>query len=126
MQLLQMHVDEDSQHTAALLSRSASVAAAPMAAASRAGSLGISTGHSDLQPSHSLRAQAAAGASKQAAAGAGATANAAGGAAGGFSFQMFGKDLTNSSKPQQVSRLLAGCAVDEGRWVLNLPLPPSA
>jgi hypothetical protein len=106
MQLLQMDADEDSQHTAALLSRSASAAAAP---ASRAGSLGISPGHSDVQASHSLRAQAAAGASKQAAAGA-AAAGAAGGAAGGFSFQMFGKDLTNSSKPQQVSVPLVGVA----------------
>jgi hypothetical protein len=109
MQLLQMDVDEDSQHTAALLSCSASVAAAP---ASRAGSLGISTGHGDVQASHSLRAQAAAGASKQAAAGAAAAAGGAvGGAAGGFSFQMFGKDLTNSSKPQQVSVPLAAVAV---------------
>jgi hypothetical protein len=109
MQLLQMDVDEDSQHTAALLSRSASAAAAP---ASRAGSLGITPGHSDVQGSHSLRAQAAAGASKQAAAGAAAAAaGAAGGAAGGFSFQMFGKDLTNSSKPQQVRMRLVGVAV---------------
>lgn len=101
MQLLQMDVDDDSQHTAALLSRSASAAAAaPAAPASRASSLGISAGHSDVSGSHSLRAQAAAGASKQAAAGAAAAA--AGGTAGGFSFQMFGKDLTNSSKPQQV------------------------
>jgi hypothetical protein len=101
MQLLQMDVDEDSQHTAALLSRSASVAAAPKAPPSRAGSLGITGGHSDAiaSGSHSLRAQAAAGASKQAAAGAAA---AAAGGAGGFSFQMFGKDLTNSSKTQQV------------------------
>ncbi|KAF6263191.1 hypothetical protein COO60DRAFT_1671934 [Scenedesmus sp. NREL 46B-D3] len=108
MQLLQLDVDDDSQHTAALLSRSAS-AAAPLnttAAANRAGSLGLSAGQRDVSGSHSLRAQAAAGATKQA--GAAAAAGAAGTGAAGFSFQVFGKDLTNSSKPQQAAGSFIG------------------
>lgn len=113
MQLLQMDmVDEDSQHTAALLSKAASAPAAAVAARQ---------GSDLLQPTlqlagHSMPAQSRLAGSKlkqqtgpgkqpapavDAAAPGGGASSKAGGSAGGFSFQVFGKDLTNSNKQQK-------------------------
>lgn len=106
IQLLEMDIDEDSQHTAALLSKSASLATAAVLGPTRASSLGLGVGAGSDSNIGSLRAQAAAGAAKQKALGAaaaGAVKHAGAGAGGGFTFQMFGKDVTNSSKPAQVS-----------------------
>jgi hypothetical protein len=88
MQLLQMDVDEESQHMTALLSRSTSAAAAA----------NVPLGHTS---SGSLGAAASKGSNSTAA---GSNLRHASGpdngrgAAGGFHFQMFGQDVTNSSK----------------------------
>lgn len=108
MQLLQMDmIDEDSQHTAALLSKAAS---APAAVPNTAEQGSRSVAAVVLAVGHSMPAQVRVlgsklrqqtGPDRQA----GSTTAAAGGSkvggsAGSFTFQMFGKDLTNSSKQQ--------------------------
>lgn len=99
-----MDVDEDSQHTAALLSKSASAPAA-VPGASAPGSSEPARASVPII-ANSLPAQARLGGGSKLrnqsgpAKEPGAAAVQAGGSAGGFTFQMFGKDLTNSGKQQ--------------------------
>jgi len=105
MQLLQMDVvDEDSQHTVELLSKSASLPAPAAAAAAGdalgsrdLGRAGSSRGPSNLRHTSGpnaagLQASAAAGAAAGGRDAAGSRAGVKAGAAAGFSFKMFGKD----------------------------------
>eukprot|EP00775_Hariotina_reticulata_P002800 gene2800-3093_t len=85
MQLLQMDVDEDSQHIAAMLSRSASAAVAVLGH-TNSGSLAAAPGIGSNS--------AAGGSNLRHVSGPG---NSKGAAAGGFHFQMFGQDVTNNS-----------------------------
>lgn len=109
MQLLQMEVDADSQHTVELLTKSASMPAALPAAAAdaAAGSHNMARAASSRAPSN-LRHASGPGPGPQkagpvgaAAAAAGATASGSGragavAAGAGFSFKMFGKDVNSS------------------------------
>lgn len=94
VQLLHMDmVDEDSQHTAALLSRSIFATAAahasdPVSSAAMQFGAGLSRA-----PSSKLKHQTGPGKEPSSAVSRGADA-----AADSFTFQMFGKDLTNSSR----------------------------
>lgn len=104
MQLMQMDVDADSQHTVELLSKSASLHTAPsasgaaglaLAGSSDMGRAGSSRGPSNLR--HASK-PVAAGNQDEAGAGAGVAgggsrAGGAAAAAGGFAFKMFGKDM---------------------------------
>jgi hypothetical protein len=106
MQLMQMDVDADSQHTVELLTKSASLhtatsaggaAGLALAGSSDMGRAGSSRGPSNLR--HASK-PVAAGNQDEAGAGAGVAGGgsraggaAAAAAAGGFAFKMFGKDV---------------------------------
>lgn len=139
MQLMQMEVDADSQHTVELLTKSASLHTAPSGSSAGLGlGLGLApAGSSDVGravggtrgPSNLRHASGPAPAGQQdggAGAGAGAgvgsrPGGSAAAAAGGFSFKMFGKELGagggngggggNGSSGLQVG----GCCVEGGQ-----------